>query len=99
MRVAVTNNETGSQTGKGTEADALALRALAWTLGDGERAMRLLSVTGLAPDDLRARAAEPAVLAAVLGFLEGHEPDLVACAAALDVPPGALVGARERLEA
>ena len=87
---------------RGTEtkgdAEAIALNALVWTLGEPERAGRLLAVTGLAPRDLRARAGEPAVLAAVLAFLEGHEADLVACADALDVPPTALVSAREALE-
>ena len=84
-----------------TNVDAvpLALQALAWTLGDRDRAQRLLDTTGLFPDDLRHRAGEPAVLAAVLGFLEAYEPDLIACAADLDVKPGAIVAAREALEA
>ena len=77
--------------------EALALQALAWTLSDGDRAQRLLDLTGLDPDDLRARADTPEVLGAVLGFLEGHEPDLVACAAALQVKPAALVDAHRRL--
>ncbi|MGR6330505.1 DUF3572 domain-containing protein [Sphingomonas sp. XXL09] len=81
-----------------SDSATLALQALVWTLGDGDRATRLLGVTGLDPADLRARAGDPAVLAATLMFLESHEPDLVACAAALDVPPQALVRARERLE-
>jgi hypothetical protein len=78
---------------------ALALHALAWTLAEPDRAARLLALTGLAPADLRARAGEPAVLSATLCFLENHEPDLVACAAALDTSPAALTAARRRLEA
>lgn len=78
---------------------ALALGALAWTLAEPDRAERLLALTGLAPADLRARAGEPAVLAATLCFLENHEPDLIACAAALDTTPAALTAARRRLEA
>ncbi|MBA3836529.1 MAG: DUF3572 domain-containing protein [Sphingomonas sp.] len=81
-----------------TDAVSLALRALAWTLGDSVRAERLLSLTGLTPDDLRARAGAPVVLSAVLGFLESHEPDLIACADALAVRPAALVAARAELE-
>lgn len=80
------------------EPATLALQALVWTLDDGDRAGRLLAVTGLDPDDLRGRAGDPAVLAATLNFLESHEPDLVACAAAIGVPPAALVRAREQLE-
>jgi hypothetical protein len=77
---------------------ALALRALAWTLGDLGRAERLLALTGLDPATLRARTGEPAILAATLCFLENHEPDLIACAEALEVKPEALVAARRRLE-
>ena len=77
---------------------ALALRALAWTLAEQARADRMLALTGLTGDDLRVRAAEPAVLAALLGFLEAYEPDLIACAEALEVTPAQLVRAREVLE-
>ncbi len=88
MRGAVTNED----------AEALALQALVWTLSEPDRAMRLLSVTGLDPADLRTRAGEPAVLAAALGFLESHEPDLVACAESLGIRPEALVRARMTLD-
>jgi hypothetical protein len=79
-------------------AAALALRALVWTLVEPDRALRLLSLTGLKPTDLRSSAGDPAVQAAALGFLEGHEPDLIACADALDVEPGDLIAARGVLD-
>ena len=75
------------------DASALALGALAWAVGEPARANRLLDLTGLAPADLRARASEPATLAAVIGFLESHEPDLIACADALEVKPERLLAA------
>ncbi|CUS46101.1 MAG: DUF3572 family protein [Pseudomonadota bacterium] len=80
------------------DAAALALQALVWTLGEPARAERLLDTTGLDPAELRARAADPAVLAAALIFLEAYEPDLVACAADLQVKPEAIVAARHALE-
>lgn len=80
-----------------TNAQVLALNALAWTLADADRARRLLDTTGLDPADLRARAADPAVLGAVLGFLQAHQPDLLACAEALEVRPERLVAAQEIL--
>jgi hypothetical protein len=80
-------------------AETLGLRGLAWTIADDDRAGRLLALTGLDGAALRARLGEPAVLAAVLGFLEAHKPDLVACADALGTTPAALVRAREALEA
>ena len=76
----------------------LGLRALVWTLAEPARAMRLLDVTGLTPADLKASASDPTTLSAVLGFLENHEPDLVACAAELGVRPEALVAAHHELE-
>jgi Protein of unknown function (DUF3572) len=84
--------------GAETNPEALALQALAWTLGEPGRAARLLDLTGLDPAALRSRAGEPSLLAATIAFLESYEPDLVACAAALDVSPAALVAARDALE-
>ena len=80
------------------DAAALALSALAVTLTDDRRAQRLLDLTGLTADELRARAAEPGLLAACLSFLESHEPDLVAVAADIGVKPEVLVAARRSLE-
>jgi hypothetical protein len=82
-----------------TNDAAVALHALGWTLGDDQRADRFLALTGLTPEDLRARLDEPATLAAALRFLEAHEPDLIACAEAIGVKPADLPEARRRLEA
>jgi hypothetical protein len=80
------------------EAERLALSALGWTLSDDSRAQRLLALTGLTADELRSRLRDRALQAELLRFLEGHEPDLVACAEALGIPPERLVGARRKLE-
>ena len=77
---------------------AIGLHALAWTVSEQTRADRMLALTGLSGENLRDRATEPAVLAAVLGFLEAYEPDLIACAEALAVTPQTLVDARAILE-
>jgi hypothetical protein len=80
------------------DPEALALSALAWTLAEEARAQRLLALTGLTAANLRERLAEPSVLAAVLLFLEAHEPNFLACADALGTEPSALADARRRLE-
>ena len=80
------------------DPEALALAALAATLAEDGRAERFLALTGLDAETLRARAGERSLLAATLAFLENHEPDLVAVAAAIGVEPGALVQARQALE-
>jgi hypothetical protein len=70
-------------------------------LADQDRAERLLTLTGLTPDVLRDGLGDPAALpgtlGAVLDFLCGHEPDLLAAADALGVSPQDLAAARERL--
>jgi hypothetical protein len=76
----------------------LALRALAATLADQRLAERFLSLSGIDPPDLRHRASDPDVLAALLRFLEAHEPDLVAVSEEIGVKPEALVAARHELE-
>ena len=80
------------------DAEALALQALAATLTDERRARRFLDLTGMDSDELRARAGERGLLAALLAFLEAHEPDLVAVAQAIGVKPENLVTARTELE-
>jgi hypothetical protein len=76
----------------------VALQALAVALRDDRRAQRLLDLTGLTGNELRARAGDPAMLAAVLSFLEMHEPDLLAVADELQLSPQELVAARSALE-
>ena len=80
------------------DGETLALGALGWVLADDARAERLLALTGLTPEGLRARLQDRDFLAAVLRFLENHEPDLIGCAGALGVSPPALIAAREGLE-
>ena len=77
---------------------ALALAALAATLGCERRAQRFLDLTGIGTDELRAQADDPALLAALLRFLEAHEPDLMNVSEELGVKPEVLVQARRELE-
>jgi hypothetical protein len=77
---------------------AIALAALAATLGDARRAQRFIDLTGIGTNELRKRISEPAILAALLLFLEGHEPDLFQVAEELGVSPDVLVQARRELE-
>lgn len=84
--------------GNGAADPALtALQALVWILGDQPRAERLLALTGLDADQLRARADTPEILAAAIDFLLDYEPDLLACAEALGLSPDELARTGERL--
>src|SRR3546814_20711582 len=77
----------------GQHAETVALCALAWVACDERLGPRLLALTGMDAATLRARAGERRTLAAVIAFLEEHEPDLVQCTAALAMTPPAVVNA------
>jgi hypothetical protein len=92
--------ETNAKSMAQIQADPamLALGALGWILTDSDRAARMLALTGLTPDILRDGVSEPATMAAILSFLEAHEPDLIAAADHIGVKPESLVRARMELE-
>ena len=77
---------------------ALALAALAASLTDERRAQRFLDLTGIETGELRARASDPALLVALITFLEAHEPDLLSVCEAIGVKADALVAARRQIE-
>ena len=76
----------------------LALAALAATLCDERRAQRFIDLTGIGKDELRRRLDDPALLGALLRFLEAYEPDLLSVSEAIGVEPRNLVEARRQLE-
>jgi hypothetical protein len=77
--------------------EVLGLQALAHVAGHDELGPRFLALTGMDSADLRARAGESSVLAAVIEFLASHEADLLAVAAVLGVKPEALIAAGQSL--
>jgi len=76
---------------------ALALRIVGWAVSEQGRAERMLALTGLDPQTLRTSLGDPATLRALVDFVLDHEPDLIACAQALDVEPAAIVAMRAAL--
>lgn len=59
-------------------AEVIALQALAWLAADDELAPVFLGATGGSADDLRARARDPALQAAVLDFITMDDAWVVA---------------------
>ena len=78
-------------------AQTLALQALGWLATQDEAFDSFLGASGLGVDDLRARAAEPEMMGAVLDFLLSDEALLVAFCAEAGVPPDAPMQARAAL--
>ncbi|WP_343314801.1 DUF3572 domain-containing protein [Brucella sp. BE17] len=60
-----------------TEAQALAIEALAWLAQDKDLLPRFLALTGIEASSIRQAASEPGFLAGVLQFFLGHEPTLM----------------------
>ncbi|MBK1635872.1 DUF3572 domain-containing protein [Rhodovulum adriaticum] len=79
------------------ESELLALRALAWLVGNDELLPVFLGATGAGEADLRARAAEPEFLASVLDFLLMDDAWVIAFCTAEGLPGEALLRARAAL--
>jgi hypothetical protein len=78
-------------------AEMLAIRALQHLAGDPEQIARFLSLSGIAPEDLREAAKSADFLSGVLDHLMGDESALTAFAASAGCEPGAVAGARDTL--
>lgn len=68
-------------------AETMALQALAHVISDAGLRERFLRLTGLSPDDVRARAADPGFGGGVLDFLLGDERTLNAFCAQAGIDP------------
>jgi hypothetical protein len=79
------------------EAEGLAIQALTFIAGDGERLGRFLAVTGIGPTEIRAAAQEPGFLAGLLDYLAGDESLLTGFAAEAGLDPADIVRARAAL--
>ena len=69
------------------QAEALAVRALVFVTENEQRLSRFLDESGLSPGELRDRAGEPGMLAAILEHLLGNESDLLAFTAGAGIDP------------
>lgn len=65
----------------------MALQALSYILGDPSLCGKFLDLTGLGPSDINQRITDADFLAAILDFLLGHEPDLIAFCTAMEIDP------------
>jgi hypothetical protein len=69
------------------EAETLALEALAFIAASAVDLARFVENSGITPNELRARAEEPAVLAAALAFLLADDERLLAFCAEQGIEP------------
>lgn len=78
-------------------ADVVALQALTWLVGNEELRPVFLGATGASLADLRARAADPELLASVLDFLLMDDAWIRAFCAEAALPGEAVMQARAAL--
>jgi hypothetical protein len=78
-------------------AQTLALKALTHLAGDREDLLRFLKISGLEPDDLKQRAGDPELLAAVIDFLLSDETLCTGFLTAERIDPKTLHAARRAL--
>jgi len=81
----------------GVDAEALALQALGFLASEPERLEPFLASTGLGPGTLRAAAAQPGFLLAVLDHIAAADSLLLEFAANAGIDPQLVVTARDRL--
>jgi hypothetical protein len=82
---------------KRADAETLALRALGFLASDGDGLVRMLTLSGLDLEDLRARAGDSELLAAVLDFLLTDDALPAGFTAAEGVAPETVHAARRAL--
>lgn len=79
-------------------AEAIAAQGLAFLAQEPAQLSRFLSLTGLAPAEIRARAGAPEFLAAVLEYLLGDESLLLVFAERASVAPETIAPALALLQ-
>jgi hypothetical protein len=79
------------------DAESIAIKALGFLAGEESRLERFLALTGIGAGDIRAAAAEPGFLAAVLDHIASDEPLLLTFAANAGLAPAAITSARAAL--
>jgi hypothetical protein len=82
---------------KAEQAELLAIQALGHIAAEEELLYAFLGMTGLSPDELRGRAADPEILGGVLDFLLMDEARVLAFCGAAGIPPDRPARARRLL--
>jgi hypothetical protein len=80
------------------DGEDMAVAALGYLAAEPDRLERFLAISGLGPHNLRAAAADPAFLAAVLDYLLSDEPLVLGFAAERGVPPERVAAARAAMD-
>ena len=72
------------------QAEGLAIQALAYIAGDGERLGRFLAATGIGPAEIRSAAREPGFLVGVLDYMASDQRLMAGFANETGLDPAAI---------
>ncbi|AYD00693.1 DUF3572 domain-containing protein [Neorhizobium sp. NCHU2750] len=76
-------------------AEETAATVLGWLAGEPDMLQRFLSLSGVAPEQIRTAIGDPGFLAGMIDFVMGHEPTLLAFCEATGTKPEAVVAAAQ----
>ena len=79
------------------DAETLALKALAFLAQSPDDLERFVALSGVTADDLRARADDPEILAAVLDFVLAADERITGFCGVVEIDPRELHAARRAL--
>jgi len=79
------------------KAETLALKALAYLAQSDEEMERFVALSGVTPANLRARAGDPEILAAVLDFILTDDGRVAGFCESVEIGPTELQAARRAL--
>ena len=79
------------------QAEILAIKALTFLAHSGEDLDRFMTLSGIAPTDLRSRAGDPEILAAVLDFMLSDDSRITTFCEEVAIDPRELHAARRAL--
>lgn len=82
---------------KADRAELVAIQALGHIAAEEDLLFAFVDLTGLAPDELRARAGEPEILGGVLDFILMDDKRLLAFCDAVNLKPEVPIAARRVL--
>jgi len=75
------------------QAEERAASVLGWLAGEPDMLQRFLSLSGIAPNQIRSAMTDPGFLAGIIDFVMGHEPTLLAFCEATETKPETVVAA------
>jgi hypothetical protein len=87
------HRQANAQEHAAKQAEETAASVLGWLAGEPDMLQRFLSLSGIAPNQIRSAMTDPGFLAGIIDFVMGHEPTLLAFCEVTGTKPETVVAA------